>query len=282
MKRTVLLLIFVIAGMLLFHASNVYAQHELPYFLKDRGEGVSSSMFGTYIEKGEFIIYPFYEFYYDQDAEYSLQELGYGGDVDYRGRYRAHEGLILFGYGITENLAVEFEAAAITAKLHKSKDDPSDMPDVLKESGLGDVESQFRWRWGKETESRPEFFSYFETVFPLQKSKRLIGTQDWEFKAGAGLTKGFHWGTMTARLAIEYDAEESKGAFGEYAFEYLKRVSRLFRFYLGIEGTEDEIEFITDLQFHISDHAFIRINNAFGITSKATDYAPEIGVLFHF
>lgn len=282
MKRTVLRIVFLLAGVLLFHSSNVRAEDELPYFLKDRGEGVPSSMFGTYIEKGDFIVYPFYEFYYDQDAEYSLEELGYGGDVDYRGRYRAHEGLIFLGYGFTENLAIEFEAAAITAKLYKADEDPSDMPDVLKESGLGDVESQLRWRWGKETESRPEFFSYFETVFPLQKSKRLIGTQDWEFKAGTGLTKGFHWGTMTARLAIEYDGHENKGEFGEYAVEYLKRVSKLFRFYVGIEGSEDEIEFITDLQFHISDRMFIRINNAFGITSKATDYAPEIGVVFYF
>jgi hypothetical protein len=56
----------------------------------------------------------------------------------------------------------------------------------------------------------------------------------------------------------------------------------LFRFYLGVEGSQDEVEAITDLQFHVSPNAFIRINNAFGVTSKATDYAPEVGVLFHF
>ena len=50
----------------------------------------------------------------------------------------------------------------------------------------------------------------------------------------------------------------------------------------GVEGTQDEVELITDLQFHVSPHAFIRINNAFGVTSKATDYAPELGVSFHF
>ena len=84
-------------------------------------------------------------------------------DQDFRGRYRAHEGLIFFGYGVSERLAFEIEAAVISAKQYKSKDDPSSMPDKLKESGLGDVESQLRWRWRKESISRPEFYSYFET-----------------------------------------------------------------------------------------------------------------------
>ncbi|MFC2083559.1 hypothetical protein ACFLS9_00735 [Bacteroidota bacterium] len=269
-------------SMLLINFSSIFAQDDLPYFLKDRGIGVPLSMFGTYIQKGEFIIYPFYEYYYDQDAEYSPQELGYGLDKDFRGRYRAHEGLIFLGYGITEDLAFEFEATVITAKQYKSKDDETDMPDKIEESGIGDVESQLRWRLFKETLGRPEIFSYFETVFPLQKDKKLIGTQNWEFKLGAGFTKGFNWGTLTLRIAAEYDAGEKKYESGEYAIEYLKRVSKLFRFYVGVEGSQDELEFITDLQFHILSCAFIRINNALGLTSKATDYAPEVGILFHF
>jgi hypothetical protein len=124
------------------------------------------------------------------------------------------------------------------------------------------------------------FFSYFETVFPLQKDKKLIGTQDWEFKLGVGMTKGFNWGTMSLRFASEYDRSENKYETGEYALEYLKKVSEQFRFYLGIEGSEDEVEFITDLQFHVFKNGFIRVNNAFGVTSKATDYAPELGILF--
>lgn len=266
----------------LFILSAGYAQEDLPVYLKDRGTGIASSMFGTYINKGEFIFYSYYEYYHDNDAEYKPAEFGYGLDQDFRGRYRAHEGLIFLGYGITARLAIEFEAAIITATLYKSKDDPSNMPDKLKESGLGDVESQLRWRWTKETENHPEIFSYYETVFPLQKDRKLIGTQDWELKFGSGLTKGFNWGTMTLRLAAEYVTGENKFELGEYAIEYLKRVSKLFRVYLGVEGTQDEVEFITDLQFHILPYAFIRVNNAFGVTSKATDYAPEVGILFHF
>jgi hypothetical protein len=280
MKSTVLISIKMI--IILICLSSAFAQDDLPYYLKDRGTGIPTSMFGTYIKKGELIIYPFYEYYHDKDAEYSPDDFGYGLDQDFFGRFRAHEGLLFFGYGITDRLALEIEGAIITATQHKSESDPTDMPDKLKESGLGDVESQLRWRWSKETIRRPEIFSYFETVFPLQKNRKLIGTQDWEFKLGTGIIKGFKWGTMTLRVAAEYSADEDKFELGEYAIEYLKRVSKLFRFYIGVEGSQDELEFITDLQFHVSRNAFIRINNALGVTKKATDYAPEVGILFHF
>jgi hypothetical protein len=279
MKKTHILFVLIL-GLFSLNPIDASAQDELPHYLKDRGTGIPLSMFGTYINKGDFIIYPFYEYYYDQDAEYSPEELGYGLDEDFRGKHRGHEGLIFLGYGIADWLAFEFEAAVITAKQYKSDKDPTDMPEVVEESGLGDVESQLRWRWAKETKARPMFFSYFETVFPLQKDKKLIGTQDWEFKLGVGMTKGFNWGTMSLRLASEYDRSENKYESGEYALEYLKRVSEKFRFYLGVEGSEDEVEFITDLQFHIFKNGFIRLNNAFGVTSKATDYAPELGILF--
>jgi hypothetical protein len=282
MRRTMVVPIIAVAAACILGSSATLAGDDLPYFLRDRGRGVPLSMFGTYMEKGDFIVYPFYEYYYDQDAEYKPEELGYDLDQDFRGRYRAHEGLIFLGYGISDNLAAEFEAAVIKAKQYKADDDPSDMPDVLEESGLGDVEGQLRWRWARETVGRPEFFSYYETVFPLQKDKKIIGTQDWEFKFGTGMTKGFTWGTMTLRLAAEYDAAESKGELGEYAVEYLRRVSDLFRFYVGVEGSQDEIELITDLQLHVIPYGFIRINSAFGATSKATDFAPEVGVLFRF
>jgi hypothetical protein len=156
----------------------VVAGGDQPHFLKDRGPGVPLSMFGTYIERGEIIFYPFYEYYYDQDAEYAPDELGYELEEDYTARYRAHEGLVFLGYGLTDDLALELEAAVITAKQYKAAEDTSKMPPVVEESGLGDVEGQLRWRWLRETTGRPEFFSYFETVFPLQKDKKLIGTSD--------------------------------------------------------------------------------------------------------
>ena len=72
----------------------------VPYYLKDRGEGVPTSMFGTYIKKGQVFIYPFFEYYYDDDMEYSPDEFGYQVIHDYMGKYRASEGLLFFGYGI--------------------------------------------------------------------------------------------------------------------------------------------------------------------------------------
>lgn len=252
---------------------------ELPVFLRDRGTGLPTSMFGIYIREGELLVYPFFEYYRDQNMEYKPAELGYGLDKDFRGKFRASEGLIFIGYGITDWLAIELEAAVIKASLETSSDDPSGIPGKIEESGMGDVEGQLRARWMRESESKPEVFSYFEAVTP-NRDKLLIGTPDWEFKLGAGLTKGFSWGTMTVRTAVEYPLEEPALVLGEYAVEYLKRLSPSWRMYLGVEGTEDEVELIAEAQWHITDSIFLKLNNAFGITSKATDWAPEVGILF--
>ena len=254
----------------------------LPYYLQDRGEGVPSSMFGTYILKGQLLVYSYFEYYYDNDKEYKPEELGYKISKDYRGKYRESEGLVFFGYGITDWLAFELEAAVSSANLEKSDDDPSDMPDKLKESGLGDVECQLRWRWTKENQKRPEIFSYYETVFPLQKDKVLIGTPDWEFQFGLGATKGFKFGTLTVRTAAEYDRSDDEYELGEYAIEYLKKISSRWRIYGGVEGTQDEVELITEAQLHFNRNMFFKFNNAFGATSKATGWAPEIGLIFSF
>ena len=247
---------------------------------RDRGDGVPLSMFGTYIRRGELIVYPFFEYYRDGNYEYEAGELGFSGTTEQRGRYRAHEGLILGAYGLTENIAVEFEVAAISATLEKSPEDDSALPARFSESGLGDVESQVRWRWRKETDSRPELFSYFETVFPLQREKKLIGTPGWEFKLGTGLIRGLSWGTLTVRASVA--AVDGGVEVGEYAFEYLRRLSPRWRVFAAIEGSEDEIELIGEAQLFLGQDVCLKLNNAFGVTSKATDWAPEIGIAFRF
>jgi hypothetical protein len=205
------------------------------------------------------------------------------GSEDFRGRYRAKEGLLFLGYGLTDDIALELEAAVIKASLEKSPSDPSALPTRLGESGLGDLEGQIRWRLRKETASRPELFSYFEAVVPHHRDRPLIGTEGWELKLGTGLIRGFSWGTLTARLAVEYDTSSSSSFdLGEYALEYLKRVSPSFRFYLGVEGSQDEVSLIAEGQWHLSRRAFVRFNSGFGLTSKATDWAPEVGVVFSF
>jgi len=254
-----------------------------PAYLKDRGTGVATSLFGTYVRRHELLIYPFFEYDHHNKFEYKPSELGSVGEQDFRGRYRASEKLIFLAYGLTENLAVELEMASIKASLEKSPLDKSTVPAKIQESGLGDVQAELRWRWKQETEHRPEFFSYAEVAFPHHRNKHLIGTPGWEVVVGTGVTRGFKWGTLTGRASIEYaGSSSSKFDVGEFAVEYLKRVSPKWRLYLGVEGTPDELSLVTEAQWHVSQHVYFKFNNGVGLTSKAVGWAPEVGIVFSF
>jgi len=282
MKNATYIMSGVVTVLCIVYSSVSLSQSDLPYYLQDRGTGIPTSMFGTYISEGQTIVYPFFEYYSNKDAEYKPAELGYGDKTDYRAKYEAKEALIYVSHAFSDMVAAEFEVSAITATQHKASDDTSAMPDKLEESGLGDVEGQIRWRYNKEDENTPEYFSYFETVLPLQKNKKIIGTQDWEFSLGVGALKGFTWGTLMVRASMEYIKEDKKTELGEMAIEYLKRVSPLFRYNLTIEGSQDEWDFIVDLQYHFRENAFVRVNSGFGLTDKSNDFTPEIGVVFYF
>jgi hypothetical protein len=249
---------------------------------RDRGgNGIPSSQFATFIEEGEIIFYPYYEYYRDDDAEYKPSELGYTDNVDYFGRYRAHEGLLFLGYGISGRLHVELEAAVITAKQERADDDTSDFPAVgIEESGLGDVEAQLRYRFREETDGSPEVYGYFETVFPLQEKNTLIGTSAWEFQYGMGLARSFSFGTMIFRGAVAW--ADGSPEIGEYAVEYVRGLSDFLRLYGAVEGSEDEVEFITEVQVHFTPNIRLKLNNALGVTKKAPDWAPEVGLMFSF
>ena len=276
-KRSVGFFCLALGALALWGGPAALFSQEEASFLKDRGAGVPTSMFGTYIQKGEWVVYPFFEYYLDHNLEYSPNEFGFTLDQDFRGKYRASEGLVFLGYGLTDRLVFELEAAVIHASLEKSPDDPTEMPAKLVESGLGDAQVQLDWMWSKETARRPGFFSYAEVVFPHHKTKYLIGTPELETKAGIGLIKGFRWGTITVRAAVE----QAGGVFdlGEIAVELYKRLSRKLCIYTGFEGTQDEIEFIAEVQWWLTDTVRFKINNGFGLTSKATDWAPEIGLM---
>ena len=252
-----------------------------PAFLRDRGPGLPTSMFGTYIRRGELIVYPFYEYYGDRNFEYKPSEFGGAGEVDFRGRYRANEGILLIAYGLSDRLSFEMEVAVIKASLAKSAVDASSLPARIEESGLGDVEGQLRWRWRPETPTRPELFSYAEVVVPHAAARNLIGTPGWEVKFGTGAVRGFRWGTMTVRGAVEFsEASSSHIDVGEYAVEYLRRISPRFRVFLGVEGTQDEVSAIAEAQWSVRPGAVVKLNLGRGLTSKATDWAPEVGILF--
>lgn len=252
-----------------------------PVWLRDRGEGVSTSIFATSVRRGELLVSPFYEYYRDRNYEYTPSELGASGEEDFRGRYRANEGLLFLAYGVTDDLALEFEMAVIEASLETAASDFSALPSRIEESGLGDIEGQLRWRWRRETASRPEMFTYGEWVAPHNKDHPLIGTAGWEFKLGTGLVRGFSWGTLTLRGAVEYDAgSTSEFDLGEYAVEYVRRLSPRWRMYAGVEGTQDEVELIGEVQWHVTPNVYFRFNTGVGVTSKATDLAPDVGVVF--
>jgi len=164
-------------------------QGSVPIYLQDRGEGVTTSLFGTYIQKGELLVYPFYEYEKKSAEEYKGSELGFSNDEkDYLGKLIVQEALLFFGYGVTNDLAVELEFAAYEAEtLTKAKGDTtSNIPDHIKESGFGATQAQVRWRLRRETETQSEIYTAFEVEFPLQKDKKLIGAQDWEFVAAIG------------------------------------------------------------------------------------------------
>jgi hypothetical protein len=85
------------------------------------------------------------------------------------------------------------------------------------------------------------------------------------------------------RTAAGYDHGTKQFDAGEYAVEWLRRLSPSWRVVAAIEGNQiDEVSFLTEVQWFINRHAVIKINNALGLTPNATDFAPEVGILFSF
>ena len=256
---------------------------EPPPYLADRGMGISMSQFGTYVEPGQLLVYPFYEYTRTPRFEYHPSELGSVGEKDFLGRLVEKESLLYLAYGISPRLAVEFEGALhASTTFEKSPDDPSPLPARFSESGLGDVEGQLRWRWREETASRPELYSFLEVVFPLQRDRVLIGTQDWEGSLGFGALRGYSWGTVGGRVSVAWDAEDKRPEIGEYALEYIKRTSRRWRFVVLLEGESVEVSLIPEAQWTLSPHALLKLNCGFGLSEQSPDIAPEVGLMLRF
>jgi len=254
---------------------------DAPY-LRDRGPGMRTSMFGSYVEHKQLLIYPFYEFYYDNNQQYSPDEYGGTATTDYEAHYRAHEGILFASYGITDRLNIEMEAAVLTATFTKDPTDTYGTPAKIKESGLGDVEGQVTYRWMKEGEHRPELYSFFEAVIPHSKDKILIGTEDWEFAFATGGARGFSFGTVLASIGLEYlRGTPTPWDLGEWELGYLRRLNPAWRVYAGIEGAAtDEVSLITEAQRKLTRYATLKLNLGVGLTSNTTDLAPEVGVMF--
>lgn len=257
------------------------AADELPPYLRDRGTGIRTSMFGTYVEKHQLLIYPFYEYYYDNNQQYSPEEFGGVGTQDLNAHYRAHEGLLFASYGITDRLNIEMEASVISAEFTKDPADTYGTPNKIKESGVGDVEGQLTYRWLTENEHRPELYSFVEAVIPHSKDKVLIGTEDWELAFATGGAKGFGFGTILASIGVEYArASSTPWDLGETELGWLRRLSPKWRVYVGLEGGgTDELSLITEAQRKLAPYATLKMNLGIGL-ANATDWAPEIGIMF--
>lgn len=256
----------------------------LPRYLYDRGDGIPTSLFGTYVREKELLVYTFYEYTRSKNFEYKPSELGHVGENDFFGKAYEREHLLFLAYGFSDSLAIEFESALYgSVDFRKDPSDTSTVPGTIRESGLGDTETNIRWRFQKETATRPETTFFFKTVFPLQKDKKLLGTQNWELEPGIVLTKGFSFGTLALRLSSVYDSGERKmELLGEYAIDYVKRLSQNWRVAVSLEGEQDVLSLIGEVQYTLGKNATLKINSGFGVTKKAPDFAPEIGVLFRF
>ena len=261
----------------------VKAADPLPSYLRDRGDGIPTSLLGTYIREKEFLFYPFYEYTRKTKFEYKPSDLGFTGDKDFLGKKTEREFLLFMAYAFNDSLAIEFESALHNRlEFRKAPNDTSNTPDRIRESGVGDTETNIRWRVSKETDTRPEITTYFKTVYPLQRDKKLLGTQHLELSPGVVVTKGFSFGTLAFRAAANYDTGERKTKFGEYAVDYIKQLSPNWRLALSVEGVEDELQAIGELQYRFSKNATLKLNYGYGISSKAQGIAPEIGVMFRF
>jgi len=255
----------------------------LPKYLRDRGTGVPASIFGTYIRRGELLVYPFLAYTRDHNREYNPTEFGFPVNQDFKGKFRSTAEQLFIGYGVTDWLAIEFEAAHTKATLDKSSSDPSGVPTRIEESGFNDFEGQIRVRLMQEGAHRPEVFGWVEMVAKSQSKKLLINEPVWDLKPGLGVGRGFGFGTVTVKIAAEYNREEGHPILGEVTIEYLKRLSPSFQLFLAIEGGEggapDEFDLVSGLQVRITDRLFFKFDNAIGLSPKAPDWAPQVGLM---
>jgi hypothetical protein len=238
--------------------------------------GPPASLFGTTIERGQLVIFPFLAFTRDHNLEYQPAEFGFALQDDVRGRFRSEQAQLFIAYGITDWLAVEVESSRIHARLDKAANDTSAMPGRIDESGFGDFEAQLRLRRGN-------FFGSIELLPPQQRSKRLFGDAQWNVKGGIGFIRPLAWGTFLLRTTLEYNRGDGHWDLGETALEFLRDLGAAGRLSLAIEGGEggapDDYGFVSGIRWRIGRGVFVKFDNALGLMSKATDWESQLGVM---
>src|SRR6267378_2648627 len=236
-------------------------QDSVPPNLRDRGRGVRTSEFQTYIERHHVLVLPSVAHVRDHNLEYNPLDWGYGNQTDLRGTFR--------------NSSARFE---------RSSRDTTATPARIRESGVGDFAGQVRVRFAPERGRRPEIWGSVEVIPANLKRKVLIGDKLTDVKSEIGLTRGFHFGTMTLRTTVEYNHGDHHWDLGETSLEYLRRLSPAWRILLAIEGGEtgapDEWVFVTAGQWRIANGCYLKLANAVGLMSKSTDWEPQVGILW--
>lgn len=88
--------------------------------------------------------------------------------------------------------------------------------------------------------------------------------------------------TVAARASVIHESAASPHFdLGEYAVEYSKRLSPSWRVFAAVQGAGgNELSLITEAQWHLTRHAFIRFNQEIGLTSRTNDWEPQLGMLF--
>ncbi len=239
--------------------------------------GIRTSVFGTYVQPHQLIVFPFVAHTWDRNFEYAPSAFGGVGPEDMRGRYRSNEAQLFVAYGVTDWLALEIEGSRISATFEKSPSDVSGTPARINESGFADIAGQLRFRLN------PGFFASIELLPPSHKRKVLIGDAQWNVKGEIGLMRGFRWGMMTFRTTVEYNRGDTHPDLGETSLEYLRQMSRAFRLFLAIEGGEggapDDWTFVSGGRWRLTDGLFLKFDNALGLLSKSTDWESQLGIV---
>lgn len=245
--------------------------------------GVRASEYQTYVERGQWLVMPSLAYSSDHNLEYNPETWGYGAAVDLRGTLRSNSTQLWMAYGLTDWLAVELEGSYLAARFERAPNDTSATPARIRNSGFGDYAAQVRVRMGREKGSRPEIWGAVEIIPAAQKRQLLIGDKITDWKGEFGLTRGYHFGTMTLRTTVEYNHVDHHWDLGETSLEWLRQMSPAWRLLVGIEGGEtgapDEWILVTAGQWRISRNTFLKLSNGFGLMSKSTDWEPQLGVL---
>jgi hypothetical protein len=265
-------------------SSTLFAQQPDVPHLRDRGPGVRTSEFQTYVGRHQLLLLTSAAYIKDHNREYNPLDWGYGTQTDLRGTLRSSSAQLFVAYGVTDWLAVELEGSSLSARFDKSSRDTSATPARIRESAIGDFAGQVRVRFAQERGRRPEIWGSVEVIPANLKRKVLIGDKVTDVKSEIGLTRGFHFGTMTLRTTVEYNHGDHHWDLGETSLEYLRRLSPDWRILLAIEGGEtgamDEWVFVTAGQWRIANGFYVKLANGFGLMSKSTDWEPQVGMLW--